>query len=105
MTSSTSAFRTAPSTARSTNGSAYAWCDYITVCGASGTKQTHEGLRKQWSQEIEEKSFLPTIILEARNYNKMSKDGARRPFDRKSSDDNNRREAKVGTPRWGLAEF
>ena len=38
-------------------------------------------LRKQWSQEIEEKFFLPTVILEARNYNKMVKDGVRRPFE------------------------
>src|SRR5580704_15970348 len=41
-------------------------------------------LRKQWSQEIEEKFFLPTLILEARNYNKMSKDGARLPFEQKT---------------------
>ena len=34
-------------------------------------------MRKQWSQEVEEKFFLPTIILEARNYNKMKKDGVR----------------------------
>jgi SNF2 family DNA or RNA helicase len=40
-------------------------------------------LRKQWSQEIEEKFFLPTVILEARNYNKMAKDGVRRPFEQK----------------------
>src|SRR3990172_5506464 len=32
-------------------------------------------LRKQWSQEVEEKFFLPTLILEARNYNKMAKEG------------------------------
>ncbi|WP_394440174.1 SNF2-related protein [Sphingobium naphthae] len=38
-------------------------------------------LRKQWSQEVEEKFFLPTGILEARNYNKMAKDGVRRPFE------------------------
>ena len=31
---------------------------------------TPANLRKQWSQEIEEKFFLPTIILEATNYNK-----------------------------------
>src|SRR5690348_17029110 len=41
-------------------------------------------LRKQWSQEIEEKFFLPTLILESRNYNKMSKDGARMPFEQKA---------------------
>ncbi|GJL94401.1 MAG: helicase SNF2 [Hyphococcus sp.] len=38
-------------------------------------------LRKQWAQEIEEKFFLPTLIIEARNYNKMIKDKVRRPFE------------------------
>lgn len=37
-------------------------------------------LRKQWSQEIEEKFFLPTLILEAKNYNRMAKDGIRLQF-------------------------
>jgi len=41
-------------------------------------------LRKQWSQEIEEKFFLPTMILEAKNYNRMVRDGMRRPFDQKA---------------------
>ncbi|MEW8611278.1 MAG: SNF2-related protein, partial [Candidatus Thiodiazotropha sp.] len=41
---------------------------------------TPANLRKQWSQEIEEKFFLPTMILEARNYNKMVKDGKRHPI-------------------------
>lgn len=41
-------------------------------------------LRKQWSQEIEEKFYLPTMIMEAKNYNRMVKDGVRRPFDQKS---------------------
>ena len=41
-------------------------------------------LRKQWSQEIEEKFFLPTLILEARNYNKMVKEGEQRPFEQKA---------------------
>ncbi|MEQ9640395.1 MAG: SNF2-related protein [Alphaproteobacteria bacterium] len=44
---------------------------------------TPANLRKQWSQEIEEKFFLPTMILEAKNYNKMAKDGVRRPFEQK----------------------
>jgi superfamily II DNA/RNA helicase len=44
---------------------------------------TPANLRKQWSQEIEEKFFLPTLILEARNYNRMIKDGVRRPFEQK----------------------
>ena len=45
---------------------------------------TPANLRKQWAQEIAEKFFLPTIILEARNYNKMKKEGARRPFEQKA---------------------
>ena len=45
---------------------------------------TPANLRKQWSQEIEEKFFLPTMILEARNYNKMARDGVRRPFEQKA---------------------
>lgn len=44
---------------------------------------TPANLRKQWSQEIEEKFFLPTVILEAKNYNRMVKDGVRRPFEQK----------------------
>ncbi|MAJ64580.1 MAG: DEAD/DEAH box helicase [Micavibrio sp. TMED2] len=44
---------------------------------------TPANLRKQWSQEIEEKFFLPTVILEAKNYNRMAKDGVRRPFEQK----------------------
>lgn len=45
---------------------------------------TPANLRKQWSQEIEEKFFLPTMILEAKNYNKLTKGGVRRPFEQKS---------------------
>jgi SNF2 family DNA or RNA helicase len=45
---------------------------------------TPANLRKQWSQEIEEKFFLPTLILEARNYNRMAKDGVRHPFEQKA---------------------
>jgi len=45
---------------------------------------TPANLRKQWSQEIEEKFFLPTMILEAKNYNKMIKDGTRHPFEQKA---------------------
>jgi ERCC4-related helicase len=44
---------------------------------------TPANLRKQWAQEIAEKFFLPTTILEARNYNRMVKDGVRRPFEQK----------------------
>lgn len=42
---------------------------------------TPANLRKQWAQEIAEKFFLPSVILEARNYNKMKKDGVRYPFE------------------------
>ena len=38
-------------------------------------------LRKQWAQEIEEKFFLPTFIIESRNYNKIIKSGGHRPFE------------------------
>ena len=42
---------------------------------------TPANLRKQWSQEMAEKFFLPTVILEAKNYNQIKKSGARRPFE------------------------
>jgi SNF2 family DNA or RNA helicase len=45
---------------------------------------TPANLRKQWSQELAEKFFLPTTILESRNYNKLKKDGSRRPFEQKT---------------------
>jgi hypothetical protein len=45
---------------------------------------TPANLRKQWSQEMKDKFFLPTMILEARNYNKMTKEGTRRPFEQKA---------------------
>jgi len=38
-------------------------------------------LRKQWQQELAEKFFLPSIILEARSYNLAQKNGQLRPFD------------------------
>lgn len=38
-------------------------------------------LRKQWAQEIEEKFFLPSFIIESRNYNQIIKNGGRRPFE------------------------
>lgn len=42
---------------------------------------TPANLRKQWSQEMAEKFFLPTTILEAKNYNQQKKAGKRRPFE------------------------
>src|SRR5206468_5198514 len=37
-------------------------------------------LRKQWQQEIEEKFFLPTVVLESRNFNQFQRDGNPNPF-------------------------
>lgn len=48
----------------------------IIICPAS--------LRKQWSQEIAEKFYLPNEIIEAKNFNKMLKDGVRNPFEQSS---------------------
>jgi ERCC4-related helicase len=45
---------------------------------------TPANLRKQWSQEIEEKFFLPTLILEAGNYNRMIKERIGQPFEQKA---------------------
>lgn len=38
-------------------------------------------LRKQWSQELEEKFALPSKILEAKNFNELLKSGVNNPFD------------------------
>lgn len=38
-------------------------------------------LRKQWSQELEEKFSLPSRIIEAKSFNQMVKDGCANPFD------------------------
>ena len=37
-------------------------------------------LRKQWSLELAEKFYLPSEILEARNFNKALKNGTSNPF-------------------------
>ncbi len=39
-------------------------------------------LRKQWQQELEEKFYLPTLILEAKSFNKFVREGSANPFDR-----------------------
>lgn len=38
-------------------------------------------LRKQWSMELEEKFYLPSIILESKNFNRLLADTYRNPFD------------------------
>jgi len=41
---------------------------------------TPSNLRKQWSQELAEKFFLPSIILEAKSYKEAVKNGTGNPF-------------------------
>lgn len=41
---------------------------------------TPANLRKQWSQEMADKFFLPSVILEAKNYNQAVKNGNKQPF-------------------------
>ncbi len=38
-------------------------------------------LRKQWNQELREKFFLPSLILESKSFNQEIKRGKRNPFD------------------------
>lgn len=38
-------------------------------------------LRKQWYQELQEKFYLPSEILEAKSFNKAVKEGRRNPFE------------------------
>lgn len=38
-------------------------------------------LRKQWNQELLEKFFIPSVILESKSYNAEKKAGARQPFE------------------------
>lgn len=42
---------------------------------------TPSNLRKQWFQELQEKFFLPSQILETKNYNQLIRDGSRNPFE------------------------
>jgi len=37
-------------------------------------------LRKQWQQELQEKFFIPSVILEAKSFNQTIKDGNLNPF-------------------------
>lgn len=42
-------------------------------------------LRKQWSMELEEKFFLPSMILEAKNFNRILSDTYSNPFDNRDN--------------------
>ena len=37
-------------------------------------------LRKQWQQELEEKFYVPTVVLDSRSWTQMEKDGTANPF-------------------------
>lgn len=38
-------------------------------------------LRKQWNQELSDKFFIPSVVLESQSFNKLIKQGKRNPFD------------------------
>ena len=38
-------------------------------------------LRKQWNQELSDKFFIPSVVLESHSFNKLIKQGKRNPFD------------------------
>ena len=40
-------------------------------------------LRKQWQQELEEKFFLPSVVLDSQTYNNIRKAGNPSPFEQK----------------------
>jgi ERCC4-related helicase len=42
-------------------------------------------LRKQWSSELQEKFFLPSIILEAKSFNQAIKEGNLNPFNQENA--------------------
>lgn len=43
------------------------------------------GLRKQWNAELQEKFFLPSIILETKSFKQYIKDGNLNPFDQEEA--------------------
>ncbi|MBX7459361.1 DEAD/DEAH box helicase [Qipengyuania sp. 1NDH17] len=68
---------------------------------------TPANLRKQWAQEMAEKFFLPTTILEAASYKRLEADGMR-PFEQNaiiicSLPFAARHEEEIMTTRWDLA--
>lgn len=72
-------------------------------------------LRKQWSQELLDKFELPSIILEAKNFNKAVADGFENPFNPKTTDDPAiviasyefaaRKDLELGRVPWDLVVF
>ena len=45
---------------------------------------TPANLRKQWSQEMSEKFYLPSLIIESKNYKLLQKEGKKNPFEQNS---------------------
>ncbi|MBW1965042.1 MAG: DEAD/DEAH box helicase [Deltaproteobacteria bacterium] len=41
-------------------------------------------LRKQWQQELDQKFYLPCVILDTKVFNRLIKDGSSHPFDQES---------------------
>ena len=42
-------------------------------------------MRKQWNSELQEKFFLPSVILEAKSFNQILKDGNLNPFNQENA--------------------
>ena len=42
---------------------------------------TPASLRKQWSQELQEKFYLPSLLLESKSYKQAQKQGSHNPFE------------------------
>lgn len=38
-------------------------------------------LRKQWNQELADKFFIPSMVMESKSFNKLKKEGNKNPFD------------------------
>lgn len=69
---------------------------------------TPANLRKQWSQELMDKFFLPSVILEAKSFNDAVKAGSLNPFDQQeivlcSYQFARSKEAWLRQVRWDLA--
>jgi ERCC4-related helicase len=65
-------------------------------------------LRKQWAQELADKFFLPTVILEAKNFNAWAQAGRKNPFEQPqivicSFHFAHRQAAYLQLARWDLA--
>lgn len=72
-------------------------------------------LRKQWSQELQDKFELPSVILEAKNFNQAKKQGVENPFEVEEWSDDAiviasyefaaRKEQELGRLPWDMVVF